>query len=159
MSKSGRPLRGSQKRVRVSYTLPPDLVSWLKGIAQVRQKSFSVMLEEMIVATKKQVSDHETILPIYIPPKKLTQFCQKYHVKKLSLFGSVLTPEFGSDSDVDVLLQFQSDFSPSLFDLIPMEEELSQIFQGRKADIKTAEELSPYFRDEVLKTAEVYYHA
>lgn len=91
-------------------------------------------------------------LPIAIPAIFLRDFCERNHIRKLSLFGSVLTPRFRPDSDVDILVEFDQDHLPSLFDLARMETELSAEL-GHKVDLRTAEDLSRYFRAEVLASA------
>lgn len=96
---------------------------------------------------------------IEIPKKPLSLFCKKHRIRKLSLFGSVLTQEFGPDSDIDVLVEFEKDHTPSFFTLFDMEEELSRMLGGRKIDLRTPQDLSRYFRDEVLKKAVVQYAA
>ena len=96
---------------------------------------------------------------IELPPKdRITSFCKQYHIRKLSVFGSVLRDDFGPDSDIDILIEFEPDSIPSFFKLIEMEEELTELF-GRKVDIRTPNDLSRYFRDEVLESAEVQYVA
>lgn len=70
----------------------------------------------------------------------------------------MLTDRFGPESDVDVLVEFDPDHIPTLFDVVRMERELSQTL-GRKADMRTPEDLSRYFRDEVVQTAVVQYAA
>ena len=80
---------------------------------------------------------------------KKAVFCEKYHILSLALFGSVLTSRFCNTSDVDILVQFAKRHIPNLFELVDIEEELSVIV-GRKVDLRTPNELSPYFRDEVL---------
>ncbi len=97
-------------------------------------------------------------LPIQVDKEQLAAFCHKHHLTKLALFGSVLTDRFGPDSDVDVLFEYDLEHVPSLFDVVGMEEELSEIL-GRKADMRTPRDLSRYFRDEVVRTAQVQYAA
>ncbi|MFY9822252.1 MAG: nucleotidyltransferase family protein [Thermoanaerobaculia bacterium] len=94
---------------------------------------------------------------IQIDPKKIAEFCRRHYVSRLSLFGSVLREDFGSDSDVDVLVEFEPGRVPGLA-FLSMEEELSKIL-GRKADLNTPGFLSPYFRERVLSEAEVQYAA
>jgi predicted nucleotidyltransferase len=95
-------------------------------------------------------------LPIDIPRDALAEFCKRHHIRKLSLFGSVLREDFGPDSDVDFLVEFDPDHIPGLITLAGMEIELSEII-GRKADLRTAQDLSRYFRQEVLDSAVVQY--
>jgi uncharacterized protein len=77
---------------------------------------------------------------------------------KLSLFGSALRSNFRPDSDVDILVEFQPGQEPGLLKLTSMERELSEII-GRKVDLRTPEDLSRYFRDEVISTSEELYAA
>ena len=97
-------------------------------------------------------------LPIQIYKKQIAGFCRKHHIMKLALFGSVLTEHFGPDSDVDVLVEFCPANVPGLFALAGMEMELSDIL-GRKVDMRTPEDLSRYFRDEVVRGALIQYAA
>jgi len=94
---------------------------------------------------------------IQIPEKPLRQFCQHHHVRRLSVFGSVLRDDFRPDSDIDILVEFEATHVPGFFRLAEMERELEMLFDGRKIDLRTPEELSRYFREEVLSTAEVCY--
>jgi len=94
---------------------------------------------------------------IHMPADKIAEFCKRNGIRKLSLFGSVLRPDFRPDSDIDLLVEFRAGAAPSLFDLARMERELSAVLGGRKVDLRTPKELSRYFRDEVLSTASVQY--
>jgi uncharacterized protein len=89
--------------------------------------------------------------------ERIAEFCQRHHIRKLALFGSVLREGFRADSDVDVLVEFEPGRVPGFFRLFDLEEELSQLFGGRKVDLRTPEDLSRYFRDEVVAQAEVQY--
>ena len=92
-----------------------------------------------------------------LPINKITQFCREHPIiAKLSLFGSALTDELRPDSDIDLLVEFEPGKTPSLFTLINLEDELSTIL-GRKTDLRTAEELSRYFRNEVTAHARSLY--
>ena len=99
---------------------------------------------------------------IQIPRDKIADFCRRWKIVELSLFGSVLREDFRPDSDVDVLVTFASDAEWGLFDHISMEEELSAIF-GRKVDMvsRSAIERSDNWirREAILKTAEPCYVA
>jgi hypothetical protein len=97
-------------------------------------------------------------LPIEIDKDAIAAFCQKHHIIKLALFGSVLTDKFREDSDVDVLVDFDPTHIPGLFAVVEMERDLSGLL-GRKADMRTAEDLSKYFRDQVVRSALVQYAA
>lgn len=89
---------------------------------------------------------------------KIADFCRKHKIRRLSFFGSVLREDFRPDSDVDVLVEFDPSKRIGLIGLAALEIELSEIF-GRKADLRTPQDLSRYFRDQVLATAEVQYAA
>ena len=89
----------------------------------------------------------------------ISEFCRTHHIRKLALFGSVLRDDFGPESDVDVLVDFEPGHVPGLFGISHMELELSPIFGGRKVDLRTAGDLSRYFRDQVVATAEGIYAA
>jgi len=91
------------------------------------------------------------------PKGQVAAFCRRHHILKLSLFGSVLRDDFGPKSDVDVLVEFEAGHVPGFFRLFDMEEELSALLGGRKVDLRTPQDLSQYFRDEVLALAEVQY--
>ena len=93
---------------------------------------------------------------IPIPSETITQFCQRYHIQKLSFFGSVLRADFSPESDIDILVEFEPQHIPGLISLSAMEQELSEIFQ-RKVDLRTPEDLSSYFRQEVIDSAIVQY--
>ncbi len=87
-----------------------------------------------------------------VSQESIEDFCRRHHIRKVSLFGSVLRDDFGPDSDVDVLVEFEPGSTPGFFGFIEMEIELSGLF-GRKVDLLTAGFLSPYFRDDVLREA------
>ena len=93
---------------------------------------------------------------IEIPESKIADFCRRHHIKRLALFGSALSEEFRPDSDVDILVEFEAGHVPGFFSLHDMEEELSGIV-GRSTDLRTPEDLSRYFRTEVIKNSEVLY--
>ncbi len=95
-------------------------------------------------------------LPIKLRKDKIEHFCKKHHIAYLALFGSVLTDDFTEESDVDVLVKFEKKHTPHLFGLIEMESELSDII-GYTVDLKTPNDLSRYFRDDVLTKAKTIY--
>jgi len=90
-----------------------------------------------------------------LPQEELAAFCRRWKVRELALFGSILRDDFGPDSDVDVLVEFEPGQVPGL-GFFSMEEELGRIL-GRKVDLNTPGFLSPHFRDEVLREAETGY--
>ena len=96
---------------------------------------------------------------ISLDREAVAEFCRKNHIRKLSLFGSVLRDDFGPESDVDVLVEFEPGKEPGLFRLARMELDFSEFVGGRKVDMRTAEDLSRYFRDQVVASAELQYAA
>ena len=94
---------------------------------------------------------------ISIPENRLAAFCKANGITRLALFGSVLRDDFGPDSDVDVLVEFEPERIPGLLGVAAMEIALSDLFGGRKVDLRTSEDLSRYFRQDVLDAAEVQY--
>ncbi|MCB9076711.1 MAG: nucleotidyltransferase family protein [Anaerolineaceae bacterium] len=91
-----------------------------------------------------------------ISQQQLIDFCRRHHIRKLSLFGSILRTDFSPDSDIDFLVEFEPDAIPGLFEVAGMEIELSDML-GRKVDMRTPEDLSQYFRQDVLDSAELQY--
>lgn len=94
---------------------------------------------------------------IAIDQRRIADFCQRHHVRKLALFGSVLRDDFGPGSDVDILVEFEPGHVPG-FALFDLQEELAALV-GRKVDLHTAASLSRYFRDRVMREAQVQYVA
>jgi len=94
-----------------------------------------------------------------IPPALIEDFCRRHHITKLSVFGSYLREDFGPASDIDFLVEFDPEHIPGLLGIAGMEIELSELLNCRKADLRTPEDLSRYFRDEVKAQAEVLYAA
>ena len=87
----------------------------------------------------------------------IVAFCREHGIRRLSAFGSALREDFGPESDINLLVEFVPNRIPGLPGVARMELELSGVFSGRKVDLRTAEDLSPYFRQDVLDTAEVQY--
>ena len=96
---------------------------------------------------------------ITLPQKKIKEFCLKWKISEMSLFGSVLSGEFHSDSDIDVLVSFRNDAGWVLFDFVDMVDELKTIF-GRKVDLVEKDSLrNPFRRQTILAENEVIYAA
>jgi uncharacterized protein len=93
-----------------------------------------------------------------ISKDQIAEFCRRNHIRKLSLFGSVLREDFRPDSDVDVLYEFEPGHTVG-FEIVDLEEELSRLFGGRKVDLINAKYLNRHLRDRVLAEAEVQYAA
>ena len=98
-------------------------------------------------------------IKIRIPRKKLEEFCRRNHIRKLAFFGSVLRDDFGPDSDVDVLVDFEPGKTPGLA-FFGMADDLEQIF-GRKVDLLTFNGVkssrNPFRREAILSSAKVVY--
>ena len=94
---------------------------------------------------------------VHVSERELSAFCRRSGIKRLSLFGSVLTERFSGTSDVDVLVEFERGRQVGYLRMAAMERELSKLFGGRKIDLRTPGELSKYFREEVMRTAAVQY--
>jgi len=94
---------------------------------------------------------------IEVNKHEVERFCRRHRIRRLALFGSVLRDDFGPDSDVDVLVEFEDGHVPGLA-FFAMEAELSKIL-GRTVDLNTPQFLSRHFRDDVLAEAEDQYAA
>src|ERR1019366_4846355 len=93
---------------------------------------------------------------ISVNEKQIADFCLRNHIRKLSLFGSVVEGGFRPDSDIDVLVEFDPQY-PVGFRIIDMEEELSTLFGGRRVDMVNAKYLNPRMKNKVLAGAEIHY--
>lgn len=94
---------------------------------------------------------------VNIPQARLADFCRRNHIRKLSLFGSALRDNLTPQSDIDLLVEFRSGHAIGFLEVARMERELSEMLGGRKIDLRTAEDLSRYFRREVVASAAVQY--
>lgn len=95
---------------------------------------------------------------IEIDQSELEEFCRRHHIRRLALFGSVLRQDFGPQSDVDVLVEFEPGHTPGLA-FMRMERELSELFGGRPVDLVTPRFLNHRIRDRVLAEAQTQYAA
>ena len=89
----------------------------------------------------------------------LAALCRRHHIRRLSLFGSTLKGTARPDSDVDLLVEFEPTARPSLLTMAEIELELSTLLEGRRVDLRTKEDLSRYFREDVVQMAEVQFAA
>jgi predicted nucleotidyltransferase len=94
---------------------------------------------------------------ISVDDRSLAAFCQRYHIRRLALFGSVLREDFRPNSDVDVLVEFEPEHVPG-YSFVTIQDELSELL-GRRVDLHTPASLSRHFRDAVVREAEVHYAA
>ena len=92
-----------------------------------------------------------------VPKERMAEFCQRHHIRKLALFGSVLRADFGPESDVDVLVEFAPRHVPDFFTLYDMEQELSALLGHRRIDLVTEKSLHRLIRGPVMETAQVQY--
>lgn len=93
-----------------------------------------------------------TLHGVEIPEGRVAEFCRANHVRRLSLYGSILRDDFGPESDVDVLVEFKPGHVPGLLRMVALENELTTAI-GRRVDLRTPSEISRHFRDEVLREA------
>jgi predicted nucleotidyltransferase len=98
-----------------------------------------------------------TVAQIEVPQAQIAELCQRNGIRKLALFGSVLTARFTDSSDIDILVDFQPQERVGFFRLADIEEALGRLFGGRKVDVRTPMDLSRYFRDQVVRHALVMY--
>jgi uncharacterized protein len=109
----------------------------------------------MTELTRRSHSGSKEASRILFPSEKIAELCQQHHIRWLALFGSVLRDDFRSDSDIDILVEFEPGYTPG-FAFIDIQDKLSELL-GRTVDLNTPQDLSRYFRDRVLAEAEVYY--
>lgn len=95
---------------------------------------------------------------VKIPEKQIKDFCQRYQIKRLALFGSVIRDDFRPDSDIDVLVLFDPSARTTFMTLGKMKRELSGMFQ-RQVDLVPQEGLKPVIREAVLSSAQEVYAA
>ena len=96
---------------------------------------------------------------VFIDRAALAALCRRRRIRRLALFGSTLKGGARPDSDVDLLVEFEPEAKPGLLGMADLELELSPLLGGRKADVRTSQDLSRYFREEVERTAEIQYEA
>jgi predicted nucleotidyltransferase len=88
--------------------------------------------------------------------ERIAEYCRANGIRRLAVFGSALRDDFRPDSDIDLLVEFEPDHVPGLLGIARMERELSALL-GRNVDLRTPQDLSPYFRQRVMEEAEVQY--
>jgi predicted nucleotidyltransferase len=97
------------------------------------------------------------MVQIELQKDRIASFCREHYIRRLAIFGSALRRDFRPDSDIDVLVEFEPEHIPGLFGIAHMERELSTLCGGRKVDLRTKEDLSRYFRQQVIEEAVVQY--
>ena len=98
-----------------------------------------------------------TVAHIKVPEAEIAKVCQRHGIRKLALFGSVLTDRFSESSDIDVLVEFQPKTQAGFFLLADIESELSRLLGGRRVDLRTPMDLSRHFREQVVREALAVY--
>ena len=98
-----------------------------------------------------------TVAQLEIPEAPIGELCRRHGIRRLALFGSVLTERFSESSDIDVLVEFRPSERVGFFRLADIEEELSRLLGGRKVDLRTPMDLSRYFRNDVVRDALTVY--
>ena len=96
---------------------------------------------------------------LFLDPEALASVCRKYRIRRLSVFGCTLKGTMRPDSDLDLLVEFEPDAKPGLIGMARIEIELSSLLNGRKVDLRTADDLSRHFREDVLRAAAIEYAA
>jgi predicted nucleotidyltransferase len=96
------------------------------------------------------------MMNLTLPREQIRIFCKRRHIRRMWFFGSVLRQDFGPESDIDVLVEFEAGARVTLFDMVDMQDELATLL-GRDVDLATPDGLSRYIRDEVLTQAQVIY--
>lgn len=161
MAGRGRPLQGQYPRQRVSFTLDAAGAEWLRATAQSQGISMSQALDRALTQARRlqrsTPARASSRARISLPRRRLDAFCVRHRIKRLSLFGSVLTDRFRPGSDVDALVEFEPGAQPGFFRLSELQEELRGLLGGRRVDLRSPAELSPAFRESVLRDAEVIY--
>jgi len=98
-----------------------------------------------------------TVTHIEVPEAQIAELCRRNGIRKLALFGSMVTGGFTDSSDIDILVDFRPQERVGFFRLADIEEALGRLFGGRKVDLRTPMDLSRYFRDQVVRDALVIY--
>jgi uncharacterized protein len=95
-------------------------------------------------------------MKLAIPHTDIADFCRRYHIRRLSLFGSVVRDDFGPESDIDCLVEFEPGHTPGL-DIIDVEAEFGKLFGGRRVDMLNPRYVNHRLRHEIFGSAEVIY--
>ncbi|MBU1701166.1 MAG: nucleotidyltransferase family protein [Candidatus Eisenbacteria bacterium] len=96
---------------------------------------------------------------VQIDKLAIADICRKYRISRLALFGSVLRDDFGPESDIDVLVEFEPGHVPGFFGLHRIEKEIALLFDNRRIDLLTFRSLNPRLKDQILAEAEIQYAA
>jgi predicted nucleotidyltransferase len=126
----------------------------------IRQIRTSAPVETGIEHAEQSGGYHEDVMSPHLALDRgvISAFCERHHIARLALFGSALGDQFGPDSDVDVLVEFQPGHVPGL-EFLSIERELSALLRGRRVDLVTPKFLNARIREQVLREAEPIYVA
>jgi len=89
--------------------------------------------------------------------QRLAKICREYHIRRLELFGSRARGETRASSDIDLLVEYDPESGMTMFRFLDLEAELQKVFPGQKVDLVSRNGLSPYLKDEILRTTQVLY--
>lgn len=159
--KPGRPSLGEKKRQRLSMTLTPDLVARIEKRAESAGISASRMAENLLEAGLRadERRKDQGLARLGVDSEQVEALCRSLGVKRLALFGSVLTPQFGEDSDVDLLAEFKSGVVRTLLDRGRIQMEFERLF-GRRVDLAELRLIDNRIRrQEILNTSREIYAA
>lgn len=138
-----------------------DLV-WLPiSAASVGNKANTWIFSKKIVLSAIMIFRGGSMrqIRITLPQENIENFCRKWKISEMALFGSVLSEDFRPDSDIDILVSFKNDAGWGLFEFVDMVDELKAIF-GRKVDLVEKDSLrNPFRRQAILAGNEVIYAA
>ena len=130
-----------------------------QSVLVVMEKLYSECVEsDIIITMAKTTTNKSSRVRISVPKRRIQQFCQRYDVQRMALFGSVLSKNFRPDSDVDVLVSFAPNAHVGFLTLSQMQRELSRLFK-RPVDLVPMDGLKPVIRNSVLSNIEVVYAA
>jgi predicted nucleotidyltransferase len=146
--------RGNQHfySVDTGCVIYQELASILRKTRNVRGRTAAPMLQEARGAYRSRTRDLD------IPKRKLHELCRKYRIRKLSLFGSAARGEATADSDVDLMVEFEPDRAPSLWDFPEMQKDFSALFGGRRVDLVPPQVMdNPHRRASIARDLRVLY--
>lgn len=137
----------------------PDINELVQNslVTEVKIRAVEILRDEDIKRSRALHGKNAMHTQLKIDGTTLARFCERHRIRRLSLFGSRLKGTAKPGSDIDLLVEFDPDAVPTLLDIAEMEQQLSDLLGGEQVDLRTAEDLSRYFRADVLRTAEVQY--
>ena len=131
-----------------------DSFCWVR---EKRPLVHNVIFDSPAKESFRMASATNTSPRLPISTEAVADFCQRHHIRRFAFYGSILRADFGPNSDIDVLVEFEPDQVPGLLTVARIERELSEVLGGYKVDLRTPQELSRYFRDEVVQRSFIAY--